>query len=154
VSLQLPTAQLAHRGQHRRCHYGSRIRRVVNTQSPRRSSLKQHPQDRCVTTHKGVLDRTASLLILRYRLVAMRTTHALRDLAHGDTLDRLHGMTVKLKDRLIEAEDIRVRFTKARDANRWPHLISMSRLFTDIQNPPPPDRPTRCAHPGDEVHLP
>jgi hypothetical protein len=52
-------------GQHRRCHYGSRIRRVVNTQSPRRSSLKQHPQDRCVTTHKGVLDRTASLLILR-----------------------------------------------------------------------------------------
>lgn len=50
-------------GQHRRCHYGSRIRRVVNTQSPRRSSLKQHPQDRCVTTHKGVLDRTDALLI-------------------------------------------------------------------------------------------
>lgn len=65
----------------------------------------------------------------------MRTIRALRHTAHGDTLDRLHEMTVTLKDRLIEAEDIRVRFTKARDANRWPHLVSMSRLFTNIQNP-------------------
>ena len=56
----------------------------------------------------------------------MRATHALRHIAHGGTLDRLHEMTVKLKDRLIEAEDIRVRFTKAHE----------------------------CAHPGDEVHLP
>ncbi len=52
-----------------------------------------------------------------------------------DTVDRLHDMMAKLTNRLIEAEDIRVRFLKARDANRWPHLCSTSRLFTDIQNP-------------------
>jgi hypothetical protein len=58
-----------------------------------------------------------------------------RNTVRVDTLDRFHEMTAKLKNRLIEAEGIRVRFLKARDANRWPHLCSMSRLFTDIQNP-------------------
>lgn len=71
-----------------------------------------------------MLDRTAALLILRYRLAVMRATHAPGHIAHGDTLARLHEMTVMLTDGLIEAEDIRVRFTKARDANRWPYLMS------------------------------
>ena len=86
--------------------------------------------------HKDVLDRTASLFILPYCRVVMSTTHDQGRTVRVDTVDRLHEMTAKLKNRSIEAEGIRVRFLKARDANRWSHLCSMSRLFTDIQTPP------------------
>jgi hypothetical protein len=36
-----------------------------------------------------------------------------------------------LKYRLVEAEDIRNRFTKAFDANLWPTRRSLSRVFAD-----------------------
>jgi hypothetical protein len=47
------------------------------------------------------------------------------------SLDRLYAVTAKLDDRLMEAADVRARFTKARDANVWPDLGSLSRLLTD-----------------------
>ena len=62
-------------------------------------------------------------------------SHDQRHTVRVDSLDRLHEMAATLKDRLVEAEDIRARFVKALDANRWPDLPSMSRLFTDIQRP-------------------
>jgi hypothetical protein len=48
-----------------------------------------------------------------------------------NTLDRLHTLTNQLQERLSEAEDIRVRYVKAHDANNWPDLRSTSQSFTD-----------------------
>jgi hypothetical protein len=53
------------------------------------------------------------------------------------TVERLRELTARLTERLWEAEDIRARITKARDANVWPDLQSMSRLFNDIQERAP-----------------
>ena len=53
------------------------------------------------------------------------------------TVARLRELTSRLTERMWEAEDIRARLTKARDANVWPDLQSMSRLFNDIQERPP-----------------
>ena len=87
------------------------------------------------TTNKDALDRTSPLPILRYCLRVMSTTHDQRHTVRVDSLDRLRQMTATLNDRLVEAEDTRARFVKALNANRWPDLPSMSRLFTDIQRP-------------------
>jgi hypothetical protein len=53
------------------------------------------------------------------------------------TVARLRELTAGLTERLLEAGDIRARITKARDANVWPDLQSMSRLFNDIQQTAP-----------------
>ena len=47
-----------------------------------------------------------------------------------DTLLRLHEVTT-LDERPLEAEGVRARFTQALDANVWPNLGSLSRLFGD-----------------------
>lgn len=47
------------------------------------------------------------------------------------TLIRLDTRPARLKDRPVEAEDIRNRFTKAFDANLWPTRRSLSRVFAD-----------------------
>jgi hypothetical protein len=47
------------------------------------------------------------------------------------TLIRLQLLAAGLKERLVEAEDIRVRFRKALDANLWPDRRSLSRTFAD-----------------------
>jgi hypothetical protein len=47
------------------------------------------------------------------------------------TLIRLDFLAAGLKHRLVEAEDIRNRFTKAFDANLWPTRRSLSRVFAD-----------------------
>jgi len=48
----------------------------------------------------------------------------------ADTLLRLHEVTT-LEDRPLEVQGVRARFTKALDANVWPHLGSLSRLLGD-----------------------
>ena len=53
------------------------------------------------------------------------------------TVARLRKITAGLTERMSEAENIRARLTKARDANVWPDLQSMSRLFNDIQERAP-----------------
>ena len=53
------------------------------------------------------------------------------------TVETLRELTARLAERMWEAEDIRARLTKARDANVWPDLQSMSRLFNDIQQRAP-----------------
>jgi hypothetical protein len=47
------------------------------------------------------------------------------------TLIRLDILAAGLTHRLVEAEDIRNRFTKAFDANLWPTRRSLSRVFAD-----------------------
>ena len=47
------------------------------------------------------------------------------------TLIRLDTLAAGLNHRLVEAEDIRIRFTKALDANLWPTRRSLSRMFAD-----------------------
>lgn len=44
---------------------------------------------------------------------------------------RLDILAAGLKYRLVEAGDIRNRFTKAFDANLWPTRRSLSRVFAD-----------------------
>jgi hypothetical protein len=47
------------------------------------------------------------------------------------TLIRLDTLAAGLNHRLVEAEDIRIRFRKALDANLWPTRRSLSRMFAD-----------------------
>ena len=47
------------------------------------------------------------------------------------TVDRLYELTARLKACLVEAEDIRARLTKARDANKWPDLRAAAQLLAD-----------------------
>ena len=62
----------------------------------------------------------------------MEDTHVDQPKAmNDDTIHRLYEVTAKLEDRLMEAEDVRVRFTKALSANVWPDLGSLSRLLWD-----------------------
>jgi predicted trehalose synthase len=49
------------------------------------------------------------------------------------TSEQLLELTDRLTERLWEAEDIRARLTRARDANVWPDLQSMSQMFSEIQ---------------------
>jgi hypothetical protein len=51
--------------------------------------------------------------------------------ASDQTANRLNALNAGLRARLVEAEEIRTRFTKARDANIWPDLGSVSWIFTD-----------------------
>jgi len=44
---------------------------------------------------------------------------------------RRQRLAAGLKDRVVEAEDIRVRFRKAFHATLWPHRASLSRQFAD-----------------------
>jgi len=48
-----------------------------------------------------------------------------------ETLTRLHTLTARLSECLVEAEDVRSRLTKARDANVWPDLQPASRVLMD-----------------------
>ena len=51
-----------------------------------------------------------------------------------DILDRLHKLADGLIERLVDAERIRARFTKAHDANVWPDV--RSRECADIPELP------------------
>lgn len=48
-----------------------------------------------------------------------------------NTPARLNQLTARLQERLVEAEDIRIRFTKALDANAWPNVRCLSPLFAE-----------------------
>ena len=50
---------------------------------------------------------------------------------NDETLTRLHALTDRLTECLVEAEDVRSRLTKARDANVWPDLQPASRVLMD-----------------------
>ena len=51
----------------------------------------------------------------------------------NETLDRLHALTARLTECLLEAEGIRARLTRARhDATPWPDLRRASRIHTDM----------------------
>ena len=50
------------------------------------------------------------------------------------TAERLEELTDRLTERLWEAEGVRARLTKARNANVWPDLQSMSQMFNEIQH--------------------
>ena len=54
-----------------------------------------------------------------------------RSKVETDPTFRLDTLAAGLKYRLVEAEDIRGRFTKAFDANLWPTRRSLSRVFAD-----------------------
>lgn len=55
-------------------------------------------------------------------------------------VDRLHELSLRLDASLLEAEDVRARCVKARDANVWPDLQpGFRRLF----EPRGPERPER-----------
>jgi hypothetical protein len=47
-----------------------------------------------------------------------------------NTLERLHDLNYELQERLAEAEDVRVRYVKAHQANTWPDLRSTSQPST------------------------
>ena len=48
------------------------------------------------------------------------------------TLARLRTLAAQLNERLGEAEDLRTRFTKAREANLWPDMRLASQLLADV----------------------
>jgi len=51
----------------------------------------------------------------------------------NETLERLHALTTRLTECLLEAEGIRARLTRARhDAIPWPDLRRASRAYTDM----------------------
>ena len=54
-----------------------------------------------------------------------------KTVASDETLTRLHTLTARLTECLVEAEDVRSRLTKARDANVWPDLQPASRVLMD-----------------------
>jgi hypothetical protein len=47
------------------------------------------------------------------------------------TADRLHALSARLKECLVDAENVRARFTKAHDTNAWPDLASVGRRRFD-----------------------
>ena len=50
-----------------------------------------------------------------------------------ETLDRLHALTTRLTECLLEAEGIRARLARARlNATTWPDLRRASRIDTDM----------------------
>ena len=52
-----------------------------------------------------------------------------------DILDRLRKLADRLSERLVDAERIRARLTKAHDANAWPDVRSASKGCADIPDP-------------------
>jgi hypothetical protein len=50
------------------------------------------------------------------------------------TVDRLRELRARLQERLAEAEDLRVKLTEARNANRWPDMKTASRLLIDYND--------------------
>jgi hypothetical protein len=57
-------------------------------------------------------------------------------MSHDETLDRLHELTKRLTARLVDAETIRTRLTKARQQARWPNVQRVSGRFAQIPNLP------------------
>lgn len=55
---------------------------------------------------------------------------------HDETLRRLHELTNRLTARLVDAETIRARLTKARQQARWPDVQPKSGRCTDVPNLP------------------
>ena len=47
------------------------------------------------------------------------------------TADRLNTLNTRLRECLLDAENVRARFTKAHDANVWPNLASAGRVPSD-----------------------
>ena len=50
---------------------------------------------------------------------------------NDDALARLYTLTAQLKERLLEAEDVRARFIRAHDADAWPDMRLASQLLAD-----------------------
>jgi len=50
------------------------------------------------------------------------------------TVDRLRELRARLQERLVEAEDVRVKLTEARKANSWPDMQPASRLLIDYND--------------------
>ena len=57
-----------------------------------------------------------------------------------DMLDRLHTLADRLTERLVDAERIRARFTKAHDANAWPDVRSASKGAPTFETYPVSDQ--------------
>jgi hypothetical protein len=55
-------------------------------------------------------------------------------MSHDETLDRLHELTNRLTARLVDAESVRARLTKARQQAKWPDVQPASGRFADIPN--------------------
>jgi hypothetical protein len=61
-----------------------------------------------------------------------------------ETLARLHAAAARLRELVVEAETIRVRCSKAREANVWPERRPASRFCpSDAPLPRPPQRVSR-----------
>jgi hypothetical protein len=55
--------------------------------------------------------------------------------ALSDTpVTRLNDLAAQLQERMGEAEEIRIRFTKARDANVWPDMRLATQLLEDANS--------------------
>ena len=111
--------KLGRRGHARR---SARNRRVARRAASKQAIASQ-PFVPCVTTHKGVLDRTAGPLILRYRLVAMCVTHALRHTVYGNprSAPRTLGRTIVQQDAFTQA-------TRSTFRRQWLLIASASIL--------------------------
>jgi hypothetical protein len=72
-----------------------------------------------------------SALIRRYSADPLRL-----NMSHDETLDRLHELTNCLTARLVDAETVRTRLTKARQQAKWPDVERASRRFADVPNLP------------------
>ena len=58
-------------------------------------------------------------------------------MSHDETLNRLHELTNRLTARLVDAETVRARLTKARQQAKWPEVQpAASRRFADVPNLP------------------
>ena len=57
-------------------------------------------------------------------------------MSHDETVDRLHELANRLTARLVDAESIRARLTKARHEAKWPDLRPTSPRISDIPNLP------------------
>ena len=57
-------------------------------------------------------------------------------MSHDEKLNRLHELTNRLTARLVDAETVRARLTKARQQARWPDVQRASGRFADIPNLP------------------
>ena len=57
-------------------------------------------------------------------------------MSHDETLNRLHELTNRLTARLVDAETVRARLTKARQQAKWPDVQPASGQFADVPNLP------------------
>jgi len=57
-------------------------------------------------------------------------------MSHDETLNRLHELTNRLTARLVDAESVRARLTKARQQAKWPDVQPASRRIGDVPNLP------------------